>query len=56
MMGLGNGTCGGRRLRGRFGKLMPRVSASIISSRAVITQSTSRTDRVEDGSVDEGRQ
>lgn len=56
MMGSGNGICSGRRSRGRFGKLMPRVSASMMSSRAVITQSTSRTGRAGDGSVDEGCQ
>ncbi len=45
MVGSGNGMIEGveRGRRGRFGKLMPRVSASMRSSRAVITQSTSRT-------------
>ena len=43
MIGSGNGGCEGRGSRGRFGKLIPLVSASMIISRAVMTQSTSRT-------------
>ena len=47
-----------RGVRGKEGKEMPRVSASIRSSRAVITQSVSRTGACADGGMDaeEGRQ
>ena len=51
----GKGICEDRGRRGRLGKSIPRVSASIMSSRAVMTQSTSRTVCV--GELgDEGRQ
>ena len=48
-----------RGVRGKEGKEMPRVSASIKSSRAVITQSVSRTGERVDAGMDaeeDGRQ
>ena len=47
-----------RGVRGKEGKEIPRVSASIRSSRAVITQSVSRTGACADGGMDaeDGRQ
>ena len=54
-VGSGKGIFGVMGWRGRFGKLIPRVSASMRSSRAVMTQSTSRTG-VEESEGDGGRQ
>lgn len=42
-VGSGKGMLAGRAVSGREGREMPRVSASMRSSRAVITQSVSRT-------------
>ena len=50
---VGSGNAGWEiGVRGRAGKLIPRVSASIITSRAVMTQSTSRTGWA--GALDDG--
>ena len=56
-MGSGNRVRLGRGVRGREGNEIPRVSASMSSSRAVITQSVSRTGACAEGGIeDEGRQ
>ena len=48
----GKGIFDGGGWRDRAGKLIPRVSASMTSSRAVMTQSTSRTGCDESSSED----
>ena len=57
-VGSGNGVRLGREVCGREGNEIPRVSASMSSSRAVITQSVSRTGACADGGIEgeEGRQ